>query len=62
MTVRMRSESECFAKAAAMEQQAMGFGGASVRTHYLELARTWRHLAGQARWQDALLHEDVGRR
>jgi hypothetical protein len=55
----MRTEDECLAKAAEMDQQARRCGVGLVKTAYLSMARRWRHVARQARRQDAPCYADI---
>ena len=50
----MRSEGECLAMAAAMEHRAGTCGSPCHSAEFRSIARSWRDLADQAAWQDAL--------
>jgi hypothetical protein len=50
----MRTEKECLAMAAQLDQRASRCGASAVQASYFAMARTWRWIAEQARWQDAL--------
>jgi hypothetical protein len=59
----MRSAAECLVKAAEMEWQASQCDAPSLRADLLSMAETWRYVAGQALWQDALIENaghDIG--
>ena len=49
----MRSAQDCLAKAADMERQAGLCPTLFLRTEFLAMAQSWRHVAQQALWQDA---------
>jgi len=49
----MRSAEDCLTKAADMERQAGLCPTPVLRTEFLAMAQSWRHVAQQALWQDA---------
>ena len=50
----MRSAVECLAKAVDMERLAGLCAVPNLRVDLLSMAETWRHIAQQALWQDAV--------
>lgn len=50
----MLNAKDCLARASEMEQQAGSCGAAGLKTDLLSMAETWRYLAQQALWQDAI--------
>jgi hypothetical protein len=53
MTAKMRSEDECLAEAAEMDRKAEACAMCPSQASYLAMAKAWRWIAQQARWQDA---------
>lgn len=50
----MLNAKECLANAVEMERQAGLCDALDLRVDMLSMAETWRYLAQQALWQDAL--------
>ena len=59
MSVSMRTEDECLARAADMEWRAGQCGAPDMKAAYLRVAKGWRSVALQARWQDTPRYVDL---
>ena len=55
----MRTEDECLARAADMEQRAAQCDAPDMKAAYHRMAKGWRDVAAQAKWQDASPHTDL---